>query len=198
MLILLSGRKLRCPLVFNEEVYVNQHIKTLPPMVNSHILFGTIWKDRNGKLYNSSYLIGKNGDVNGIYNKAHLVPFGEYTPFGPLSAISSKDYCSRGAGFASGDGHDPIITSMGKVGILICYEGVFPYITNTTVAKGAQFLVNLTNDAWYERTSAAYQHLAFYVFRAVETDSVCSPCCKYRHKRYHRPKRTNQRKNADL
>jgi apolipoprotein N-acyltransferase len=39
-----------------------------------------------------------------------------------------------------------------------------------SVAKGAQFLVNLTNDAWYERTSAPYQHLAFYVFRAVETD----------------------------
>ncbi len=90
-------------------------------MVNSHILFGTIWKDRNGKLYNSSYLIGKNGDVNGIYNKAHLVPFGNY-PFGPLSAISSQKITAQGAGFASGDGHDPIITSMGKVGILICYE----------------------------------------------------------------------------
>lgn len=157
------------PLVFNEEVYVNQHIKTLPPMVNSHILFGTIWKDRNGKLYNSSYLIGKNGDVNGIYNKAHLVPFGEYTPLVRYLPFLQK-ITAQGAGFASGDGHDPIITSMGKVGILICYEGVFPYITNTTVAKGAQFLVNLTNDAWYERTSAAYQHLAFYVFRAVETD----------------------------
>lgn len=157
------------PLVFNEEVYVNQHIKTLPPMINSHLLFGTIWKDRNGKLYNSSYLIGKNGDVNGIYNKVHLVPFGEYTPLVRYLPFLEK-ITAQGAGFASGDGHDPIITSMGKVGILICYEGVFPSITNTTVARGAQFLVNLTNDAWYERTSAAYQHLAFYVFRAVETD----------------------------
>ncbi len=157
------------PLVFNEEVHVNQHIRTLPPMVNSHLLFGTIWKDRNGKLYNSSYLIGKNGDVNGIYNKVHLVPFGEYTPLVRYLPFLEK-ITAQGAGFASGEDHNPIITSMGKVGILICYEGVFPSITNTTVAKGAQFLVNLTNDAWYERTSAAYQHLAFYVFRAVETD----------------------------
>lgn len=157
------------PLVFNEEVYINQHIKALPPMVNSLLLFGTIWKDRNGKLYNSSYVIGKNGDVNGIYNKAHLVPFGEYTPLVRYLPFLQK-ITAQGAGFASGEGHDPIITSLGKVGILICYEGVFPYITNATVSRGAQFLVNLTNDAWYERTSAAYQHLAFYVFRAVETD----------------------------
>lgn len=157
------------PLVFNEELYVNQYIKALPPVINSHLLFGTLWKDRNGKLYNSSYVIGKNGDVNGIYNKAHLVPFGEYTPLVRYLPFLQK-ITAQGAGFASGEIHDPIITSLGKVGILICYEGVFPSITNETVARGAQFLVNLTNDAWYEKTSAAYQHLAFYVFRAVETD----------------------------
>jgi apolipoprotein N-acyltransferase len=86
-----------------------------------------------------------------------------YLPF--LQKITAQ-----GAGFASGEGHDPIITSIGNVGILICYEGAFSYITNITVAKGAQFLVNLTNDAWYERTSAPFQHLSFYIFRAVETD----------------------------
>jgi apolipoprotein N-acyltransferase len=157
------------PLVFNEEVYVNQVIKALPPLINSPLLFGTIWKDRNGRLYNSSYVLGRNGDVNGIYNKAHLVPFGEYTPLIRYLPFLQK-ITAQGVGFASGDGHDPITTSIGKVGILLCYEGVFPYITNEAVGKGAQFLVNLTNDAWYERTSAAYQHLVFYVFRAVETD----------------------------
>lgn len=157
------------PLVFNEEIYVNQHIRTLPPMVNAPLLFGTIWKDRAGRLYNSAYVIGKNGDVNGIYNKVHLVPFGEYTPLVSYLPFLQK-ITAQGAGFASGEGHDPIVTSVGKVGILICYEGVFPYITNTTVANGAQFLVNLTNDAWYEKTSAAFQHLSSYIFRAVETD----------------------------
>jgi len=69
-----------------------------------------------------------------------------------------------------GDGHIPIKTDIGNIGILICYEGVFPYITNETVRQGAQVLINLTNDAWYDRTSAPYQHFAFYIFRAIETD----------------------------
>jgi apolipoprotein N-acyltransferase len=59
---------------------------------------------------------------------------------------------------------------LGKIGILICYEGAFPSITVETVRKGAQVLVNLTNDAWYDRSSAPYQHLVFYIFRAIEAD----------------------------
>ncbi len=54
--------------------------------------------------------------------------------------------------------------------MLICYEGVFPYITRDTVRRGAQVLVNITNDAWFGRSSAPYQHYAAYIFRAVETD----------------------------
>lgn len=157
------------PLVFNEEPYVNHHIKALPLLVNAHLLFGTIWKDQSGNLYNSSYVISKTGDVSGIYNKVHLVPFGEYTPLVAYLPFLQK-ITAQGAGFAAGDGHDPITTALGRVGILICYEGVFPHITNATVARGAQFLVNLTNDAWYKRTSAPFQHLSFYIFRAVETD----------------------------
>jgi apolipoprotein N-acyltransferase len=72
--------------------------------------------------------------------------------------------------FFSGPAHDPIVTDIGKLGILICYEGTFPYITLDTVRRGAQVLVNITNDAWFGRSSAPYQHLAFYKFRAVETD----------------------------
>ena len=63
-----------------------------------------------------------------------------------------------------------IKTDIGNIGILICYEGAFPYITIETVREGAQVLVNLTNDAWYDRTSAPFQHFAFYIFRAIETD----------------------------
>lgn len=157
------------PFVFNAEVSANRYVKELPSRANSHLLFGTIWEDRKGRFYNSAYVLGKDGNVNGIYNKVHLVPFGEYTPLVRYLPFLEK-ITAQGAGFASGGGHYPISTPIGKVGILICYEGVFPHITNTAVAKGAQFLVNLTNDAWYERTSAAFQHLSFYVFRAVETD----------------------------
>ena len=54
--------------------------------------------------------------------------------------------------------------------MLIWFEGVFPEITNETVREGAEVLVNITNDAWYSRTSAPFQHFAFYIFRAMETD----------------------------
>lgn len=157
------------PFVFNAERDANRYVKRLPSRVNSDLLFGTIWKDRNERFYNSAYVLGRDGNVNGIYNKVHLVPFGEYTPLARYLPFLEK-ITAQGAGFASGDDYYPISTVIGKVGILICYEGVFPHITNTAVLKGAQFLVNLTNDAWYERTSAAFQHLSFYVFRAVETD----------------------------
>jgi apolipoprotein N-acyltransferase len=63
-----------------------------------------------------------------------------------------------------------MITDVGKIGMLICYEGVFPSITNDTVRRGAEVLVNITNDAWFGNSSAPYQHFSSYVFRAIETD----------------------------
>ena len=72
--------------------------------------------------------------------------------------------------FFPGKSYTPIHTALGNIGVLVCYEGVFPHITRETVRNGAEVLVNITNDAWYDRTSAPYQHLAFYVFRAVESD----------------------------
>jgi apolipoprotein N-acyltransferase len=114
-------------------------------------------------------VIGKTGDTIGLYNKVHLVPFGEYTPLLTYFPFLEK-LTAAGGNFIPGDGHTPIKTDMGDVGILICYEGIFSYITIETVRAGAQVLVNLTNDAWYDRTSAPFQHFAFYIFRAIETD----------------------------
>ncbi len=114
-------------------------------------------------------MIGKTGDTIGVYSKVHLVPFGEYTPLVSYLPFLEK-LTAAGGDFVPGDGHGPIKTDIGNIGILICYEGAFPYITIETVRKGAQVLVNLTNDAWYDRTSAPFQHFAFYIFRAIETD----------------------------
>ena len=56
-----------------------------------------------------------------------------------------------------------------RIGPLICYDGIFPNLARAAVDNGADLLINLTNDAWYGVTSAPYQHLIQYVFRAVET-----------------------------
>jgi apolipoprotein N-acyltransferase len=61
---------------------------------------------------------------------------------------------------SSADGH--------RLGAFICYEAIFPGLARGFTARGADLLVNITNDAWYGRTSAPYQHLAMATFRAVE------------------------------
>jgi apolipoprotein N-acyltransferase len=157
------------PFIFDEEIYANGYIKTLPPEVNANLLFGTISKGKTRGYYNSAYVIGRTGDTAGVYNKVHLVPFGEYTPLVSYLPFLQK-LTAIGSDFVPGDGYTPIKTDIGDIGVLVCYEGVFPSIAIKTVREGAQVLVNITNDAWYEKTSAAYQHFSFYIFRAIETD----------------------------
>ncbi|MBA4417915.1 MAG: apolipoprotein N-acyltransferase [Syntrophus sp. (in: bacteria)] len=157
------------PFIFDQEIHVNKYIKALPSLTGALILFGTISRDTGGRFYNTAYVLGKNDQETGRYYKAHLVPFGEYTPLRHYLPFLEKLSVQIGEIFP-GQTHAPIRTKVGNIGVLICYEGIFPYITNETVRKGAQVLVNITNDAWYDRTSAPYQHLAFYVFRAIESD----------------------------
>ncbi len=163
------------PFIFEDEIYANRYIKDLPGILQGNLLFGTVSRDRAGKHHNSAYVIDKRSETVGIYSKVHLVPFGEYTPLARYLPFLEK-LTAAGGDFSPGEGHRPLNTQAGKIGALICYEGIFPYITNETVRNGAQVLVNITNDAWYERTSAPFQHFAFYVFRAIETDRFLLRC----------------------
>ncbi|MCX5811566.1 MAG: apolipoprotein N-acyltransferase [Proteobacteria bacterium] len=157
------------PFVFNDEIYAKNFIKELPAILKANLLFGTVSKDNKGKYSNAAYVYNEAGELTGNYNKVHLVPFGEYTPLIKYLPFLAN-FTAAGGDFIAGETHKPIETTAGKIGILICYEGTFPHITNDTVKRGGQVLVNITNDAWFGKTSAPYQHLAFYVFRAIETD----------------------------
>ena len=156
------------PFVFDADPARNV-VTALPEMLSTDLLFGTLFRDGQGRFYNSAYIVGKKGQFVGRYDKVHLVPFGEFTPLRDYFPFLEKISVATGD-FFSGDGHDPISTEFGKVGLLICYEGAFPYITIDTARRGAQVFVNITNDAWFGRSSAPFQHLAFYTFRAIETD----------------------------
>jgi apolipoprotein N-acyltransferase len=116
---------------------------------------------------NSAFHIDQLGTITGRSDKVHLVPFGEYVPLAGLLPFVSK--VVQGIGdFSPGKGTYPLASGKGALGVLICFEGIFPEVSRGYVNRGAGLLVNITNDAWFGRSSAPYQHLSMTVFRAVE------------------------------
>lgn len=126
-----------------------------------------------GRIYNSLAVIGAGAggaQVSQIYDKYHLVPFGEYIPFGSffsrfgIRGLAAED----GAGFTPGKG--PQLLDLGAAGQalpLICYEAIFPQDVGAAPTR-PQWLMQITNDAWFGEISGPYQHLAQARMRAVE------------------------------
>jgi len=124
-------------------------------------------KDDSYRFYNSAYLVTPGGTVSGRYDKVHLVPYGEYVPFKKWMPFLGKIVQHVGD-FQTGKKGDTLRWGAEKLGILICYEIIFPNLSSRMVNNGATLLINITNDAWYGRSSAPYQHFSMAVFRAVE------------------------------
>ncbi|OGS35362.1 MAG: apolipoprotein N-acyltransferase [Elusimicrobia bacterium RIFOXYC2_FULL_34_12] len=122
---------------------------------------------KNNQYYNSAFLISKEGIIVGEYSKVHLVPFGEYVPLRKTIGRFINVINEIGE-FTSGEKYNTIDSSIGKLGVNICFEGIFPNEIRKFVKNGAEIIVNTTNDAWYLNTSAPYQHFTINVFRAVE------------------------------
>ncbi len=116
---------------------------------------------------NRAYLVDPSGRELGTYDKIQLVPFGEYVPFQQVLFFVSRMVTAVAT---IGAGTETTVFSVpgGKFGALICYEGVFPALTRKFIDGGGDFLVNITNDAWYGRTAAPHQHLIQASFRAIE------------------------------
>ena len=118
---------------------------------------------------NSAFLVTEDGEIRAKYDKRHLVPFGEYVPL--RSVFFFLDQLVVGIGdFIPGKDVTVFSGPFGRFSVLICYEAIFPDEARLGVRAGAEFLVNITNDAWFGRTSAPYQHLAMAAFRAVENN----------------------------
>jgi apolipoprotein N-acyltransferase len=117
--------------------------------------------------YNRAYLITPDDGPIQYYDKVHLVPFGEYVPL--KKALWFIDRLVPAAGdFHSGDKVAPLRYRDQSLGVLICFEAIFPELARAHARAGASILINLTNDAWFGMTSAPHQHLSMAVFRAVE------------------------------
>jgi len=119
--------------------------------------------------FNSAALIDPNGNWAARYDKVHLVPFGEYLPFPRLFAFAGGLTKEVGE-FQPGESRAPFDAGSEKVGVLICYESVFPDEVRQFVLNGAQVFVNISNDGWYGDSGAYAQHLNQTRMRAIEND----------------------------
>lgn len=124
--------------------------------------------------YNTAILFNQNGEEGQRYSKTHLVPFGEYIPFEPV--LGFLRHFVRIGDFTPGREKTIFVLKprapekylTARFGVLICYEDIFPGLCREMARQGADFLVNVTNDAWFGRTAAPYQHAQASVFRAIE------------------------------
>ena len=107
------------------------------------------------------------GEIKGRYDKQHLVPFGEYIPLRSILPFLAPVVQTIGD-FTPGLPSRPISCENARIGVLICFESIFPELARNHVANGANLLVNITNDGWFGRSNAPWQHLSMAVFRAVE------------------------------
>ena len=119
------------------------------------------------RLYNAAFLVRPDGRIGAVYRKMHLVPFGEYVPaqrllffVGPIVEAVS-DFVP---------GQEAVMLPVGdhKVSTAICYEVIFASLMRQFVVNGSELLTTITNDAWYGRSSAAYQHWEQASMRAIE------------------------------
>lgn len=144
-------------------------ILELARSTKAYIIVGSLDWAYGEEYYNSAFLISPQGRIVQQYNKVHLVPFGEIVPLKDRLPILARFVESRGGGgFAPGDELTIFDIGAGQFGCLICFEGIFGILVQKFVKEGAQFVVNITNDAWYGRSAASYQHFAFSILRAVE------------------------------
>lgn len=124
---------------------------------------------RDPRVFNSAYVIDHEGVINQTYDKVHLVPFGEYLPLHDrLEALGLEAITRQRGGFSAGDRRRSLLVpGAPPVGILICYEVIFPGAVTAPDVR-PQWLLNLTNDAWFGYTPGPFQHMHQTAVRAIE------------------------------
>jgi apolipoprotein N-acyltransferase len=145
-------------------------VASVAKMSQAAVLSGVIARAADGAPLNSALLMGSNGIAISRYDKVNLVPFGEFVPW-PFGMLTKKVSTEAGDFEA---GRKVIVSSVGgqtgnhKIGTFICYESVFPSYIRRFAASGAEALFNISNDSWFGKSPARYQHLQIVRMRAAE------------------------------
>jgi apolipoprotein N-acyltransferase len=151
-------------------------LESIAKRTNRPVLLGTVYTvgadQPSEQWYNGAFLVDPHaGLVEPGYAKRKLVPFGEYIPLRPVFGWIEK-FAPIGGDFQRGTDPAPLVVTAGarrtSVGVLICYEDIFPSLARESTRAGAEVLAVLTNNGWFGEGGAAYQHAAHSVLRAVE------------------------------
>jgi apolipoprotein N-acyltransferase len=141
-------------------------VASVAKMSHAAVLTGVIARAPDGSPLNSALLMGADGVAISRYDKVNLVPFGEFVPW-PFGLLTKKVSTEAGDFEA---GKRVIVSSVAnhRIGTFICYESVFPGYIRKFAASGAEALFNISNDSWFGKSAARYQHLQIVRMRAAE------------------------------
>ena len=159
------------PFYFQRPDALQKRVLDVAKTTGATLLLGSpSYGEEQGNVYygNSAFLVSPDGSFSNKYDKVHLVPYGEYVPLRRWFPFIGKLVAGIGD-FRPGNGYKPLQSNEGRLGVLICYEGIFPEASRDYKQGHAELLVNITNDAWFGDSSAPYQHLSMTVFRAIES-----------------------------
>ncbi len=143
-------------------------VKAIAATIKAPILLGSV-TGTSETYQNGAVVVNPDGTEGGRYAKTHLVPFGEYVPFRKF-LFFAKPLVEAVGDFTPGKSLQPLEINGAKIGVTICFEGIFPRLVRKEVDNGAQLLVNITNDAWYAGTPGPVEHFLIERVRAVEFD----------------------------
>jgi apolipoprotein N-acyltransferase len=161
------------PVLLDQESY--KFVMDLAASAETDLLLGTI-DEENGEVYNAALLVSDGGERVQLYRKVHLVPFGEYVPGRHTVPLLAKIVGDQVPGdFQPGKEHTVFTLTNSEVHVapLICFEDTIGELTRqfvlpTEISPGANLLVDVTNDGWFQHSAGSHQHLANAIFRCVE------------------------------
>ena len=162
------------PVLVDQESY--KFVMDLAADADADFLLGTIDED-GGDVYNAAILLSEGGERVQIYRKVHLVPFGEFVPGRHTVPLLARIVGDQVPGdFKAGKEHTVFTLTNGDVQVapLICFEDTIgelarQFVVPTETSPGANLLVDVTNDGWFQHSAGSPQHLANAIFRCIET-----------------------------
>jgi apolipoprotein N-acyltransferase len=157
------------PFYFTRDPVFRSAVERMAQQASAYVVMNTVIPLANGRpqITNSAIVLDPQGRQILQYDKMHLVPFGEYVPAWAFPDMIGKITTEAG-NFVPGASYGVAPTPQGALGVFICYEDIFPQLVRRVTLAGAKVLVNISNDAWFGRSSAALQELEMARLRAIE------------------------------